>query len=80
MIEGLPNAAFPITRNGFTYHPQNEVLLPWFAEARGDPKQIGVHYGFLIAAAGRLKTRGKFKPGSPYSPAISVALSFSMPV
>jgi len=31
VIEGLPNATFPITMNGFTYHPQNEALLPWFA-------------------------------------------------
>ena len=32
VIEGLPNATFPITMpNGFTYHPQNEALLQWFA-------------------------------------------------
>jgi hypothetical protein len=31
VIEGLPNAVFPITMNGFTYHPQNEALLQWFA-------------------------------------------------
>lgn len=30
-IEVLPNAAFPITLNGFTYHPQNEALLQWFS-------------------------------------------------
>ncbi len=30
-IEGLPNAQFPITLHGFTYHPQNEALLQWFA-------------------------------------------------
>jgi hypothetical protein len=30
VIEGLPNATFPITMNGFTYHPQNEALLQWF--------------------------------------------------
>jgi hypothetical protein len=30
VIEGLPNATFPITLNGFTYHPQNEALLQWF--------------------------------------------------
>jgi len=30
VIEDLPNATFPITMNGFTYHPQNEALLPWF--------------------------------------------------
>jgi len=30
VIEGLKNATFPITLNGFTYHPQNEALLQWF--------------------------------------------------
>ena len=31
VIEGLPNATIPMTMNGFTYHPQNEALLQWFA-------------------------------------------------
>jgi len=30
VIEDLPNPTFPVTINGFTYHPQNEALLPWF--------------------------------------------------
>jgi hypothetical protein len=30
VVEGLPNATFPITMNGMTYHPQNEALLQWF--------------------------------------------------
>jgi hypothetical protein len=30
VIEGLPDATYPITINGFTYHPQNEALLQWF--------------------------------------------------
>jgi hypothetical protein len=31
-IEGMPNATFPtLMPNGFTYHPQNIPLLPWFA-------------------------------------------------
>lgn len=30
VIEGLPNAEFPITLNGFTYHPQNVALMQWF--------------------------------------------------
>ena len=30
VIEGLPNAAFPITMNSVTYHLQNEALLQWF--------------------------------------------------
>lgn len=32
VIEGLPNAQVAITVNGFTYHPQNEALLQWFAD------------------------------------------------
>jgi hypothetical protein len=32
VIEGLPSDTFPVAMpNGFTYHPQNEALLPWFA-------------------------------------------------
>ena len=31
VIEGLLNAVFPMTMNGYTYHPQNEALLQWFA-------------------------------------------------
>lgn len=30
VIEGLPHATFPMTMNGFTYHPQNEALIQWF--------------------------------------------------
>ena len=30
VIEGLPNATFPITLKGFEYHPQNEALQQWF--------------------------------------------------
>ncbi|MEP6919390.1 MAG: hypothetical protein ABJC89_27355, partial [Acidobacteriota bacterium] len=37
VIEGLPNAVFPMTVNGFTYHPQNEALLPWFAGIADSP-------------------------------------------
>jgi len=31
VIEGLANVSYPVTINGFTYHPQNEALLQWFA-------------------------------------------------
>jgi hypothetical protein len=30
VIEGLTDQVFPITMHGFTYHPQNEALLPYF--------------------------------------------------
>ncbi|MDP8980906.1 MAG: hypothetical protein M3O35_09975 [Acidobacteriota bacterium] len=29
-VEVLPHPAFPITVDGFTYHPQTEALLQWF--------------------------------------------------
>lgn len=32
----MPNAGFPVTIDGFTYHPQNEVLLPWFTRQSSD--------------------------------------------
>ncbi len=31
VIEGLDNVSYPVTIDGFTYHPQNEALLQWFA-------------------------------------------------
>lgn len=37
VIEGMANATFPISLNGFTYHPQNEALLPWFAGVSPSP-------------------------------------------
>ena len=30
-LEVLFDPSFPVTLNGFTYHPQNVALLPWFA-------------------------------------------------
>lgn len=30
VIENLPDQVYPITMHGFTYHPQNEALLPYF--------------------------------------------------
>jgi hypothetical protein len=30
VIEDLPNPTYPVTMNGYTYHPQTEALLPWF--------------------------------------------------
>jgi hypothetical protein len=32
VIEGLPNATYPITLNGATWSVQNEALLQWFAD------------------------------------------------
>ncbi|HLW52311.1 MAG TPA: hypothetical protein VKW06_05675 [Candidatus Angelobacter sp.] len=29
-VATLPNAAYPVTIDGVTYHPQTQVLLPWF--------------------------------------------------
>jgi hypothetical protein len=37
VIEGLPNAQFPIVLNGFTWHPQN----------KGNPAVVRGHHAFL---------------------------------
>lgn len=29
-VAALPNAAYPVAIDGVTYHPQTQVLLPWF--------------------------------------------------
>jgi hypothetical protein len=29
-VASLPNASVPVTIDGFTFHPQTQVLLPWF--------------------------------------------------
>jgi hypothetical protein len=29
-LAALPNAGFPVTIDGFTYHPHNQVMLQWF--------------------------------------------------
>lgn len=30
VIEGMDKVSYPVTIDGFTYHPQNEALLQWF--------------------------------------------------
>ena len=37
VIETTANETFPIVTNGFTYHPVNVALLPWFAGMRPSP-------------------------------------------
>jgi hypothetical protein len=45
VIEGLPSATYPITLHGYTYHPQNEALLPWF-EFKQHPHSIHGAYSY----------------------------------
>jgi hypothetical protein len=45
VIEDLPNPTFPITMNGFTYHPQTEALLPWF-EFKGNSFALNGAYSY----------------------------------
>jgi len=45
-IEVLPNEAFPVTINGFTYHPQNEALLPWFSRPATNNLSIGGAFSY----------------------------------
>lgn len=32
----MPNAGFPVTIDGVTFHPQNQVLMPWFTRQNSD--------------------------------------------
>jgi hypothetical protein len=45
VIEGLPKATFPMTMNGFTYHPQNEPMLSWF-EFESPSSALGGTYSY----------------------------------
>ena len=45
VIEGLANATYPMTMNGYTYHPQNEALLQWFA-GQSPSSAIGHAYSY----------------------------------
>jgi hypothetical protein len=45
VIEDLPNPTYPITMNGFTYHPQTEALLPWF-EFKGNSFAVSNSYSY----------------------------------
>lgn len=45
VIEDLPNPTYPVTIGGFTYHPQNESLLPWF-EFQGNSQAIDNAYSY----------------------------------
>ena len=45
IIENLAVPDFPITINGFTYHPQNEALLQWF-EGQSPSTAIGGAYSY----------------------------------
>ena len=33
-VAALPNSSFPVPIDGFTYHPQSQVLLQWFQRAQ----------------------------------------------
>jgi hypothetical protein len=43
VIEGLPNAIYPIQLNGATWSPQNEALLQWFA---GIQNSNAIHHAY----------------------------------
>ncbi|HZU13255.1 MAG TPA: hypothetical protein VFB58_10490 [Chloroflexota bacterium] len=45
VIEGLPNATYPISMNGYTYHPQNVALNQWF-EGQAHSSALGGAYSF----------------------------------
>jgi hypothetical protein len=43
VLENFPNQIYPLTLNGFTYHLQNEALLPWFAGQSPSPAIHGAY-------------------------------------
>jgi hypothetical protein len=45
VVEDLPNATFPVTLKGVTYHPQNETLLEWF-ERQAPSRAIHADYSY----------------------------------
>jgi hypothetical protein len=45
VVEGLDNPTYPITTNGYTYHPQTEALLQWF-ESNGASNAIHGAYSY----------------------------------
>jgi len=59
VVEGLPNAVYPITMNGFTYHPQNEALLQWFA---GQTPSSAIHHAYSYPDTTVLTTAAKANP------------------
>jgi hypothetical protein len=44
-VEVFANAGFPVTIDGFTYHPQTEALLQWFSR-KGPSDAIDGAYSF----------------------------------
>jgi len=58
VVEGLPNDVFPVTINGFTYHPQNEALLQWFIT--GTPSNA-LHGAFSYPDESVLPTAATFQ-------------------
>ena len=49
VIEGLPNATFPVVLNGVIYHPQNEALIQWF-QFESPSSALGGAYSYPNAA------------------------------
>jgi hypothetical protein len=43
VVEVLSTPVFPISMHGRTYHPQNEALLPWFANQSPSPANLGAY-------------------------------------
>jgi hypothetical protein len=74
VIEGLPNATFPVTIDGVTYHPQNEAMLQWFS-GETPSSGFGHAYSFpdpavLPTPAGSLAVQcGQPSSGATYKPA-----------
>ena len=65
VIEALPDAVFPITMNGLTYHPQNEALLQWF-EFQSPSSALNGAYSYPdITTLTKLSAPQPFRCGLP---------------
>jgi hypothetical protein len=58
-LAALPNAGYPVTIDGYVYHPQNQVLLAWFTH--GPPDSVDGAFSFpdesLVTRAAQPCTR-----------------------
>jgi hypothetical protein len=77
VIEGLDNATFPVTIDGFTYHPQNEALLQWFA---GQSPSSAFHGAYSFPDTTVLTTPAGSLPVNCGQPSTSVTVDKPAPL
>jgi hypothetical protein len=66
-VLGSHNPVSTIPGNGFTYHPQNMALFPWFAFESPSPANLGA-YSFPDEITLRSLSPGPLLPGCVAAP------------